>query len=81
MRLPEEPVVLGQLSITKASECNSRFARTDIRPMSLAYPISHPCAKTLVVGIARNEESAAGVGGTASVECTQRDAILIYAEK
>jgi hypothetical protein len=49
--------------------------------VSLAYPISYPGAKTLVVGIAHDKESTANVGGTASVERMERNAMLIYAEE
>jgi hypothetical protein len=49
--------------------------------VSLAYPVSYPGAKTLVVGIAHDEESTTNVGGTARVERMQRNAMLIYAEE
>jgi hypothetical protein len=49
--------------------------------VSFTYPISNPGAKTLVVGIAHDEDRATGVGGTASVERTQGNAVLIYAEE
>jgi hypothetical protein len=66
---------------SRASIHHSRFARTGIRPVSLVYPVSYPGAKTLVVGIAHDEESTANVGGTASVERMERNAMLIYAEE
>jgi hypothetical protein len=49
--------------------------------VSFTYPISDPGAKALAVGIAHDEERGAGVGGTASVERTQGNAVLIYAEE
>jgi len=47
-----------------------RFARTGIRPMSLMYPVRYPNPKTLVIGIADDEEGAASVGTAASIERT-----------
>jgi hypothetical protein len=49
--------------------------------MSLSYPISHPSTKTSVVGSAYDEQRAACVRATASVERMQRDPMLVYTEE
>jgi hypothetical protein len=60
---------------------NSRFSRSDIRPMPLSYPISYPSTKTSVVGSAYDEQCAASVRATTSVERMQRDTMLVYTEE
>jgi hypothetical protein len=49
--------------------------------VSLTYPIGYPCAKTLVVRIAYDEECATNVGGASSIKRMKRNAVLIYAEE
>jgi hypothetical protein len=49
--------------------------------MSLTYPIGYPCAKTLVVRIAYDEERATSVGGASTIKRMKRNAVLIYAKE
>ena len=52
-------------------EGNSRFARSGIRSVALAYAVRHPSAKAPAVRVAHNEQRATSVSATARVERVQ----------
>jgi hypothetical protein len=49
--------------------------------MSLSYPISYPSTEKPVVGSGYDEQRAACVRATASIERMQRDPMLVYTEE
>jgi hypothetical protein len=61
------------------------FHRNDspepIRPVALSLSIRYPSTKTSVAGVAYDEQCAASVCTTASVEHLQRDPMLVYTEE